>query len=745
MSSRSSISAAVLFALYGLPPAARADAVRDNDPLTLEEITVTASRRVQTTEEIPYAISVVSPADIAATSVTDLASLTRQIGVAGGASAKTSAITFPIIRGLNASPGSALRTIAQAPVGTYIDNSPIDGYFQLEDIQRVEVLRGPQGTLYGAGALGGTLRVIPNAPQLGKLAGDIDGRVGHLEHAGHAQYTATGMINIPIGETLAFRGAANYQYNPGFIDVYGLMVRSGPLGIPILADPSDPVNSSGVYTSKKDWNEQKTFTGRASLLWKPTSDFTATVAYLHTHAIGDAGTSVNPLFPGGPGPLDPRINFPAGGRYTTFSTDDQPYSRKSELTSLDLSYDVGFATLSATSSYFTNSGYYAASSEFALLRPQLIPFVPYYAGTPINPRWVAPDRFIDSSHTFSQEVRVVSNTGPDARFDYVLGLFYEKQSRFGSLALWVPGSPERAVAQGCTGPVFFGSSFPDCLVQTGPDDMANLSTDRQNFEDRSVFGELTWHPAKHWQITGGFRYFNQSFTDTNLQALYDFGVVQDPTVNSSSVSKVVGKASIAWEYTHGQHVYALWSQGFRRGGANGFLTSGAFADIAPGTYKPDTVNNYELGVKGRFDNGFSYSFDGFYINWRDPQVEGLTPNSNQAVWNARKANSKGFELDLNTPLGARGLNLTLGGTYADARLTENYSYPDLLGNIVGKSGEQLPFSPKLSTAATLSYARNLGSDYNLLMSLNNTYTTRVVTSTFAVLVRRGRPFRRSTS
>lgn len=728
---KSPLTAGMLLALYGIPPVA--SAAEPAKAQGLEEITVTASRRQQTAEEIPYALSVVTPQSIAVNSVTDLATLTRQIGVSGLGGARSAGITFPIIRGLNASPPTgSFRTIEQTPVGMYLDNSPLEGYFQLQDIQRVEVLRGPQGTLYGAGALGGALRVIPNAPELGKFSGNFDGRVGFVDHAGDPSYTATAMINIPMGETLALRVAGNYEYQPGYIDAYGLMKRSGPLGIPDLADPSDPMNSSGVYYSEQDWNDQKTFTGRASLLWKPTDNFSAQLAFTHGKADGNANTIVNSLFEGGPSVIDPNVILPPGGRLKTFSSIELPYTRKTQLTSLDLSYDAGFATLSSTSTYATNEGSFVNSSNYGLMRPELIPYVPFYAGLPINPRWISVNLTEDASHNFTQEVRLVSDAGPDKKFDYVIGLFYQNQTRDGYFANSNPGSVERAIAMGCTLPVLLGG----CLPLVGPGDVASSHSDRQDFEDKSVFGELTYHFAENWQITGGIRYTRQDFTSAASDALFSFGIPDDPTSQHLTVSKTLGKASLAWEYVPDHRAYVLWSQGFRRGGTNALLSSGPFASIAPTSYRPDTVDNYELGFKGRFGEQVSYTFDVFYIRWKDPQVSGLTPTSNFAVWNAKEAVSKGLEFDLNTPLWTPNLRLAMSGTYADSKLTEDYFYPDLLGDIVGHSGEQLPGAPKITAAATVLYGRQLGSGYHLGASLNDTYTTKVVTSTFAVLGQR---------
>ena len=166
---------------------------------------VTATRRQQTLEEVPYSVTAVSADQLANTGVTDIASLTSQVpglSLYNLGARETSAVN-PIIRGINvtAAPFSYLnfRTLEQSPVGVYIGNSPIDGYFQLQDVQRVEVLRGPQGTLYGAGALGGALRIIPNSPVLDKFSGSVEAGVGTVAHSGQASYSADGVFNVPLG------------------------------------------------------------------------------------------------------------------------------------------------------------------------------------------------------------------------------------------------------------------------------------------------------------------------------------------------------------------------------------------------------------------------------------------------------------------------------------------------------------------------------------------------------------------
>ena len=299
-----SVTAAVLFALYGVPHPVSAQQVDSADQL--QEITVTATRRELALEEVPYSLSVVSSDDIERSGSTDLASLAKDVP---GLSmfdfgARLSAATTPIIRGLNGTGESVtrpFRTFEQSPVGTYIGNSPIQGYFQLDDIQRIEVLRGPQGTLYGAGALGGAIRIIPNSPQLDLFSASIDASGGDLAHSSGHPYTVGSTLNIPIGDTLAVRLTGKYAYEPGFIDVYGLVKRTGSpfYGAPVLADPADPVNSPAIYSGKNDWNDQNTFTGRASLLWKPMDKFSAELAFIFSNLNGNGGPETNTMYPGG--------------------------------------------------------------------------------------------------------------------------------------------------------------------------------------------------------------------------------------------------------------------------------------------------------------------------------------------------------------------------------------------------------------------------------------------------------------
>lgn len=729
------VRAAVTVALYGGNDVVMAD---DQPGDGLQEIVVTATRRAEDIQTIPYSISAISGGALVATGVTDLVSLAREAPsfslVDLGTRYESSEI--PVIRGINASNiASGPQTLAQSPVGVYVGNSPIVGYLELTDVQRVEVLRGPQGTLYGAGALGGAVRIIPNSPELGVLSASIGANVGSVSHSADASYGFEGFINVPLGDTLAFRLSGKYAYDPGFIDVYGMVRRTGgQFSPPALANPADPVTSSAIYGAEQNsWNFARTFTGRASLLWK-LDGFSAELSYINAHVNGDGGPQDDPAYAGGPYGIDPAVSFPAGGDYRAFSAIDQPFSRETTLTSLDLSYDAGFATLSSTSSYYDTHGETFDNNTYEVF--SFSPFETYYTGNPINPRFINPEEFSDADTAFTQELRLVSRPTEGGKLDYVIGAFYENQNRDSDFDSAAPGTDTYSMSQGCTAPYYFGASFPNCLVTLGPTNSTYFDEKaRQHFKDRSLYGELTWHPTKSAQITFGARHYWQNFTATQDYISYPFNSINLGSPQETSTSGNLYKVNPSFEYAKDQMIYALWSQGFRRGGSNSYILEGPLAESKQLlSYGPDKTNNYELGMKGRFGTGLTYSFAVFDIDWKNPQINGVTPYTfDSIVYNGNKARSSGVEAELSGPLVVYGLTYHISYAYANARLTEDFSLPanDGTGTITpglisGQSGERLPGSPKSSAAATITYERALAAQYSMALSANATYTGSVL-------------------
>jgi iron complex outermembrane recepter protein len=729
---RWTIARAVLLALSGVSRVARAD---DDGPL--QEVVVSATRHDEAIERVPYSISAISGDALQATGVTDLVSLAHQVPslslVDLGTRYESSEI--PVIRGINASNiVQGPQQLAQSPVGIYIGNSPIEGYFELTDVDRVEVLRGPQGTLYGAGSLGGAVRIIPSTPELGVLSGSITGSVGDVAHASEPSYGYEGFVNLPIGDFLALRLSGKYAYDPGFINVYGIEQRpGGTFSAPAIAEPTEPATSSAIFDEgTKDWNYAKTFTGRSSLLWKHDA-FSADLAYTYAHVEGDGGPQTNPYFPGGSYPIDPRISFPAGGNYQYFSGIDQPYRRNTDLTSLDLSYDAGFATVSSTSSYYTTHGETIDDDTYQVFT--FTPFEVYYTGNPVNPRFVAVNDIVDEDSTFSQEIRLVSNRADGDRIDYVAGAFFQHENRHSEYDFSAPGTDTYSQAQGCTEPYSGDGTLPDCLVELGPNSAFYDSTTNQTFHDESLFGEVGFHVTRAAQITFGARHYWEDFTASQAETSYPFMTFSAGPPTETSTSKTLFKVNPSFEYAKDQMVYATWSQGFRRGGANSFALTGPVAESPELlSYRPDTTNNYEIGLKGRSDGGFSFALAAFDIEWKNPQIAGFTPVTfTPVVYNADKARSTGFEAEAGSPLIIPGLRYSTSVSYARARLTEDFSLPAnngeggiSPGEITGSAGERLPGSPEWSAALTVTYEHALAANWSMILTANATYSGSIL-------------------
>ena len=338
-------------ALAQTQPATSADVAS-----TVQEIIVTASRRSTTVEEIPYNISAIGGDALNRAGVTDFADLAEQ--VAGfnyeDRGARFAGATVPIMRGINGSnterPGIV---VEQMPVAIYFGNSPSVGYLPIVDIDHVEVLRGPQGTLYGAGSLGGAIRVIPKRPTLNEWSATVEASAGDVAHSSDADYYASAILNAPLGPIAALRLTGRYEHQAGFIDQSSIMEKQGNLvtGVPVLADPGNVANSPAVYYSKKDVNYDDISSGRASFLLEPSEALRIQLDWNGSYLQGVNSPQDNPTYNGGPAPWDSRITLPATGDYQIPLSTLAPYFRHTALTNLDASYDAGFATVSSTTAY----------------------------------------------------------------------------------------------------------------------------------------------------------------------------------------------------------------------------------------------------------------------------------------------------------------------------------------------------------------------------------------------------------
>ncbi|MFN4178004.1 TonB-dependent receptor [Phenylobacterium sp.] len=674
---------------------------------TVSEVVVTATRRDEKILDVPYNISAVSGQSIDQNKVQTPAELLRSVpGVAVvDRGYRNQGVSNSVqIRGLNVDTAilGDYAVSAVAPVSSYVNDTPLFANFALKDIERVEVLRGPQGTLYGSGSLGGTIRYILSAPRLGDYGGKLSATTSKVNGSGGVGWAGDATLNIPLGEKAALRVTGSVQDYPGLTD-YVNIYQLDAAGIPTA--PDGVLAPRAVYESKKDADTVNIWYGRAALRLQPTDWLDLTLSYAQQ---SDEIGGRRQVTRGADGYGRPY------GKYENGSIQLEPSSRDVALTALEATVDLGFATLtSSTSSYnhhgesvSENTGYYARSGWLAF----------YYN----FPRPMASAERTYSDKAFIQELRLVSNTeGP---LDYVVGAFYAKQKLDATQDSFLRGF-KRA----------WDTAFPAyaAAVQSDQDFIYNRHED---FTDKALFGELTYHFTDRLQATGGVRWFDNESKSATFMDVPVYTALSAPTNPRfrSSDSKALFKANVSWKFGERGLAYATVSEGYRRGGANAVPIIGRYAeDPRWQQYGPDRVVNYEAGVKG-IARGITYNAALFYIDWKDIQINTVTPNWGFFVaQNGGKARSQGLEAQLAGRLA--GLNYNLGYTYTDAKLTEN-TYPPTGGTTpVALKDARLPSSPEHAVTFAVDHSKTLSNGVILTGRLNGYYqsSTRnaVTTST----------------
>jgi outer membrane receptor protein involved in Fe transport len=718
----------------------------------LQEVVVTANRREQDVLTVPYNISAISAQQIEDAGVKDLQGLTRM--VPGLVSADlgpraNSTNSNLIIRGLNASDqGSSYfgPNLAVPLVSTYLDDVPLFVNFNLTDIERVEVLRGPQGTLYGSGAVGGTVKLIRHKPDLGVFSADVSTDLSGTEHSIGPSYAFDGIINVPLGDTLALRASAGYTKLNGFINGVHA-ARLDQNGQPVLADPANPLTSDYLYQQINDVDASNSKYARVALLWKPWNELSVLADYTHQrdHSGGFSWQDV-------------------GFDYSTGATIDRPlYTTRQQIPqqSLDrtldigavtVSVDVGFATVTSSSSYYDNR--YDDVIDISSGQQYYSMRGPYYYGG--YPRYAAFNFDHSSDKSFVEELRLVSRTG--GAWDYIAGAFFREQKTaltdpetWPGFAAWshLPGSADAYNYYAGTA----YNTFADVITGRNGTDPASLSpTDffynnirHTHFHDRALYGELTRHLTDKWQVTGGARQFWQSYDQSETQ-IYPFAGAaysdtgQDPlgtttSEQAKSYSSHIWKLNSSYEISPAARVYATFSEGFRHGGANSFkiCPTGGVAlggcEPSPATaalipFQPDTAKNYEVGVKGLIGGRVRYSLSVYRVDWHDIQLDAYAPVTGiQIVVNGKDARSQGVELEVQAAL-TRELSATVGGSYTDAHLTEDF----VRANFVGREGDRLPLVPKTQLTAALDYVVPMDKDREFSLHADMAYRSDVNTS-----------------
>jgi iron complex outermembrane recepter protein len=758
------IRAAVIAALYST--ATLADNAAESDNEGLQEVIVTASHREVSAQNLPISITAVTGDDLSKQGIQDMASLAHSVaGVSYTDKGPFSGVNGAnlIIRGLNSETTSGLPAGASPvvpPVATYVDDTPLFVNLRLQDLDRVEILRGPQGTLYGSGSLGGTVRFVQNRPDTRGFDAKFEATVSDTKHTGSPNGDINGMLNIPLGDTFAVRLNAGWSHDAGFIN-YPNLYALDSTGAPVAAQPGNLFSPPEKY-SRQGVNSYDYRSARLAALWKPNEDFHAQLSYYYQRATANgfpyAATSLaaynQPINPA----AQPAGNFtnpplatqlydapvPAGvdrlssAEYSPDITHDNV-----DLAALTVSYDMGFATLTSATAWAHHVNETRADETGEYIN---FPFFQSLYGQ--DPRTYILGLESLDDRPFTQELRLASKTG--GFFEWVAGIFYNDQKTIIREHDFYPGYLDfynacapiygQSGGDGVT-PSYCGLGETAYTPGTPTSingvpivkDQAYIGDFETQFKDLAVFGELTANITSAWSITGGVRLFKQTIQQQQQTGLLFDG--PDFIANSSlsdSWRRALWKVNMAYELDNTNLIYATWSQGFRRGGVNALPQSeigGTYSTPAGLTrLQPDKADNYEIGIKGTVENRFRYSADVFDIEWHNVQ-EGVqvTPLVLPAALNIGSAYSRGVEAELESLI-TQHLSVQLAYTYDKTRLMSLnplFVYPNVSAPPPA-IGSPLPGTPKSSAAATIEYGHVelLGGQWRYSISAH--YQSRVL-------------------
>ena len=566
-----------------------------------------------------------------------------------------------VIRGIAANP-----QVETQAVGVYFGETPITGLgsnsssgssgngdIKLVDIERIEVLRGPQGTLYGSGSMGGTVRVLPNKPNLEEIEGSVASRFSQTAEKGGDNTMLQGVLNIPlIEDTLAIRAVA-YQFdNSGYIE------NVGSTYAPLVG----AIAAGGGVDDRGDVGADK-YTGlRLTTLWQPTDELSVTLGYIQQEIEQEGLPEVNLTL----GDFEQaRLGVGSDGSRSEFIGNDV------DITNLIFEYDLGWGSVMSTSSWIdydslNNVDFTELLSLFGLSAPMDI-------------------RGTEDTEKFIEELRLTSQL--DGSVQFLLGFYYEDEDYASAGPIMWSGVPTF-------------SAFDTLQFVT------------RSTTQKALFGELSYQMTDELTATLGARYFeyDQDSLTEGSGALIGAPVF-DPKENSDNGDNF--KASLTYTPNEDILIYGQWAEGFRLGEPKKTTPVTCDVDqdgnidalgVPSRATSPDELESFELGIKTAFaDNRIRLNAAIYRINWEGIPVSIATPSPCAVafLFNAGKSKSEGIELELQAHV-TESFRLDVSAAYGEATLTEDV--PNVTG--FGSAGDSLPGSSdyNISLAAEYSFS-----------------------------------------
>lgn len=635
------------------------------DPASQGDIIVTALKRPQALQDVPASVSTLSDDVLRHLNASDFS---RVADAVPGVSFATTGVgnSNYLIRGIGGV------GFAQSPTtGVYLDETPLQTRTiraasqpdpQLFDVARVEVLRGPQGVLFGASTLGGLVRIVTNQPDTSTISGRAEASVGAVTD-GSPSWDAKGVVNLPlVADTLALRVSGSFVRQGGWID-------------DLRPTTADLTANLGTDAVKKDTNFVRTGTVRGALRWEPTPTLTITPSVIWQDAYSGSARFHSDVTFGKQARLKARYE-------DEFSRDEFVIGSLLVEDRLDA---LGAVRLVSNSSYLdqhTRLSFDVAAFDSPVIEGLVGP-------APGGRLYPVPLQDFSHTRQFTQEVRAVSDNA--GRLQYVLGGFFrDLHQRSGRLV---------------TASDLFGRTAPAPLDATNP---PTIEDDPDRFTERELaaFGELTYTIVPKVKLAAGARVF--SYHQREASARYGIGGATGGDLaysfdQSNRERGVTPRVTLSYEPSRAATLYASYAQGYRTGGFNAPVTdaicspaerrAAGIPDVPP-PYDSDHTDNYEVGAKTNLLGGrLRVNGAAYWIEWKDYQQAFQTAcgvnNANEIsfILNAGRVRSRGGELEVvATPL--RGLTVEGGGAYTNA------TYRDDVPNLALPAGSRVLDVPR---------------------------------------------------
>jgi iron complex outermembrane recepter protein len=674
----------------------------------LDEIVVTAQKRSSTIQTTPISITAVSGDELLARGITNFSNLAH---TTPGVSLKSEGPgqTEIELRGMTSSGGNS------PTVGFYLDDVPLtapagaqNGKVVIDptlyDLKRIEILRGPQGTLYGSGSMGGTVRLITNQPELGAFAASVQ-NISSGTEGGSFNHSDNLMMNIPlVPDTLALRIVATEAYTSGWIDR-------------IVANPFPLVSSNGAIRGNvqsalidKQYpgsNAEQLYGVRASFLWQPTSRLSIAPAFFYQTSQQN-GISAYDSVPGTQAHYQPfDIAEPLTDRIAVFSLNVNYSFDSFEATSSTAQWNRRSTQTEDASEDFNNPNTGATfASNNGLPNPG------YYGATGSGMVYGHED---DPSGQFSEELRFASKG--DGKLNGVGGVFFSNYSatwNFNGTTLNPSTYMDLGTFAPATTTAWFDANSPTRLIQY------------------AIFGEATYDITSQLRANVGLRYYSYDYKFSSVISGWGSALgaatPSDSGLIKQSADGVNPKFNISYEFDTDLMAYLTVAKGFRPGGGNArYPTTGPYWSAVfapynfaggkwPSSYQPDSVWSYEIGEKARFfERRLTVNASIYYEDWSNIQLEAL-PGDWALNINGNHATIYGGEIETRVILGG-GFEVGVSGGYTHAWVDPG---PHWQITPTHKLSDVAP----VTANAILSYSRQLTEKYVFTSRVENAYVSQ---------------------